>query len=247
MSITAPALQTLAKGDGRLRHCLRADPGHVLISCDFSQVEVRVAAALSRDRNLMAVIASGLKLHNETARLMYGENFTKDQYALAKIATFLTTYGGGAAALVQQTGISEELAAEIISRWHAAYPGIRRYGKRIGQCETVVTGSGRRIPADPRRSYASANYAIQSTARDLLVGAVHALVTRAGLDPSALWLFVHDEVIVQAPTADAERIRDLVRDTMTSTYRGVAISAEAEILGTHWGQLAEPAPAEAAA
>ncbi|SHN48187.1 DNA polymerase [Cryptosporangium aurantiacum] len=244
MSITHPALQTLKKGNG-LRHCFRADPGHVLIGCDFSQVEVRVAAALSRDTNLMTVIASGLKLHNETAKLMFGDPFTEAQYKLAKIATFLTQYGGGAEALASQTGVDDATAAEVIRLWKAAYPGVGAYGKRLGRCDTVVTGSGRRVPGNPARRYANANYAIQSTARDLLVAAVHTLVTREGLDPAALWLFVHDEVIVQAPADQAEKVRDLVHQTMTTAFRGVPIAAEAEIVGTHWGEAGELAPATA--
>ena len=67
MSITNPALQTLKKHDPRLRRCFIADPGHVLISCDFSQVEIRVAAALADDPTLRQVILSGADIHDATA------------------------------------------------------------------------------------------------------------------------------------------------------------------------------------
>ncbi|NED81283.1 DNA polymerase, partial [Streptomyces sp. SID11233] len=121
------------------------------------------------------------------------------------------------------------------------YPDVIRYGKDIANATTVITGSGRRIPADPDRPYANSNYAIQSTSRDLLVAAVHTLCTRHGL-ADALWLFVHDEVIVQVPEDDAERVRDLLEAVMTTAYRGVPIAADAEILGTHWGRLPDPEP-----
>lgn len=240
MSITAPALQTLKKHDPRLRHCFRADPGHVLVACDFSQVEVRVAAALSRDRTLMDVIASGVDLHDATATLMYGPGFTKEQRTVSKRATFGTIYGGGAKALAAQTGVPVRVARGVIQRWQRTYPEVIRFGKDIANATTVITGSGRRIPADPDRPYANSNYAIQSTARDLLVAAVYELATAHGLAGS-LWLFVHDEVIVQVPEQDAERVRDLLTSVMTTSFRGVPIAADAEILGTHWGRLPEQA------
>lgn len=242
MSITAPALQTLKKHDPRLRHCFRADPGNVLITCDFSQVEVRVAAALSRDRTLMDVIASGVDIHDATATLMYGQGFTKEQRTVSKRATFGTIYGGGAKALAAQTGVPVNVARGVIQRWQKTYPEVIRFGKDIANATTVITGSGRRIPSDPQRPYANSNYAIQSTARDLLVAAVYELATTGGLH-DRLWLFVHDEVIVQAPAEQAEQVRRQLEEAMTTTFRGVPIAADAEVLGTHWGRLPENDPA----
>ncbi|MEW1837492.1 DNA polymerase [Nonomuraea angiospora] len=236
MSVTAPALQTLKKHDPRLRHCFRADPGHVLVSCDFSQVEIRVAAALSRDPTLMQVIVSGVDIHDATAQLMYGPGYTKQQRTISKRATFGTIYGGGARALAAQTGVPVATARGVIERWRRTYPRVITYGQDIAQAPVVVTGSGRRIPADPDRPYANGNYAIQSTARDLLVAAVYELATRFDLH-ARLWLFVHDELIVQVPEHLAETTRQLLADAMTTTFRGVPIEADAEILGTHWGCL----------
>ncbi|QXE35890.1 hypothetical protein KQY30_18110 [Streptomyces sp. GMY02] len=246
MSITAPALQTLKKHDPRLRHCFRADPGNVLVACDFSQVEVRVAAALSRDRTLMDVIASGVDIHDATARLMYGPGFTKEQRTVGKRATFGTIYGGGAKALAAQTGVPVNVARGVIQRWQRTYPEVIRYGKDIANATTVITGSGRRIPSDPDRPYANSNYAIQSTARDLLVAAVYQLATAGGLH-DRLWLFVHDELIVNVPEQQAEQVRDQLTAAMTTSFRGVPIAADAEILGTHWGRLPEPEQAPAPA
>jgi DNA polymerase-1 len=235
MSITGPALQTLKKHDPRLRHCFRADPGHVLISCDFAQVEVRVAAALSEDPTLTRVIASGLDIHDATAALMYGDDFTGEQRTLSKRCTFGTLFGGGANALASQTGVTPEVAQQVITRWQAAYPRVIAYTKALSRQDAVTTPSGRRIPADPARGYANGNYMIQSTARDLLLAAVYRFATR---HPAVkLWLFVHDEVIIQAPEADAPQLRQALQQAMTTTFRGVPILAEAEILGTHWGHL----------
>jgi DNA polymerase-1 len=234
MSITGPALQTLKKHDPRLRRCFTADPGHVLISCDFSQVEIRVAAALAKDPTLTQVIVSGADIHDATARLMYGDGFTDEQRTISKRATFGTIYGGGARALADQTGVSEDTARQVIQRWRRTYPRVIGYGRRLADLAEVITASGRRIPADPARPYANANYAVQSTARDLLLAAVYLLVTRYQV--GGLWLFVHDEIIVQAPEHDAERIRGLLQNAMTSTFRGLPIVADAKILGRSWGQ-----------
>jgi DNA polymerase-1 len=138
------------------------------------------------------------------------------------------------------------VARQVVQRWQRTYPEVIRFGKRIADAPVVVTGSGRRIPPDPQRPYANSNYAIQSTARDLLVASVYELVTAHGLH-DRLWLFVHDEVIVQVPEDRAEAVRDLLTAVMTTTFRGVPIAAEAEILGTHWGRLPEPAPSTATA
>ena len=129
----------------------------------------------------------------------------------------------------------------MIQRWRRTYPQVIAYGKRLAALAEVVTASGRRIPADPARPYANANYAVQSTARDLLLAAVYTLVTR--YEVGGLWLFVHDEIIVQAPEPDAERVRGLLERAMTSTFRGLPIMADAKILGPAWGQHDSAAPA----
>ena len=109
---------------------------------------------------------------------MYGDGFTDEQRTISKRATFGTIYGGGARALAAQTGVSEDTARQVIARWRRTYPRVIAYGKRLAALAEVVTASGRRIPADPARPYANANYAVQSTARDLLLAAVYTLVTR---------------------------------------------------------------------
>jgi DNA polymerase-1 len=244
MSITAPALQTLKKHDPRLRRCFLADPGQVLITCDFSQVEIRVAAALADDPTLREVILSGTDIHDATARLMYGPGFTDEQRSISKRATFGTIYGGGARGLASQTGVTEDVARQVVDRWKRTYPRVIAYGKKLESLPVVVTASGRRIPADPLRPYANGNYAVQSAARDLLLAAVYKLVT--GHRVGGLWLFVHDEVIVQAPADSAERVRDLLQDAMTTTFRGLPIKADAKILGPSWGHLEDQPPPGAA-
>lgn len=252
MSVTDPPLQTLRKpsdkdpGSGRLRHCFMADPGHVLISCDFDQVEVRVTAALSRDPRLLGTILAREDVHDTTARALYGPDFSKAQRNIGKRATFGTIYGGGADALASQTGVPVGEAAALIKRWRRAYPKVSLYAKRVARQDPVITATGRRIPADRLRKYANINYAVQSGSRDLLMQAVYNILTRHGL-AHTLWLMVHDEVILHAPEQDAGRVCEIMAREMSFSFRGVPITASPEVLGTHWGKLPEDPPAVAAA
>ena len=250
MSITRPALQTLKKtedeeteeADMRLRACFVADDGHVLISADFKGIEVRVAAALSGEQLLIDAIKAGDDTHSVTASLMFGEEFTsepeespkwKKLRKLGKICTFLTVYGGGVGALVAQTGVSREVAADVIDRFRRAYPKLRQYGYDMQRYDVVTTLSSRRIPADDGRRYANTNYSVQPTARDLLVAAHYRLVTETEYGDSVV-LPIHDEFLLQVPVEKAEHaLSELVR-CMTMEFRGVPIEAEGEIHGKRW-------------
>lgn len=247
MSITGPAMQTLKKpdedvpGTARLRACFRADYSEdpddpfVLVSCDFDQVEFKVGAAHTRDPMLLKVCREGLSIHKVTARFLFGEHYNKTQYRKGKNATFCIFFGGGAKAHSGQAGTSIEESAEIVRNWHALYTGVKPYGKWIAKFSPITTGSGRRIPPDPGRDYASSNFDIQSTSRDLLVGALYRLFTAQPWMAPMLWLLVHDEVVLMCRRSQASRVCELLSEAMNFDYRGVRITATAEVLGTHWG------------
>lgn len=234
MSVVNPALQTLKKSDPELRGCFIAEPGHVLISADFSQIEIRVAAALSGDKALTDPILNGEDTHDSTARHLFGEEFTKDQRQIAKTVNFGSLYGGGAGTLSKQSGIGQDEARSIVTKWKSTYKQVAHMSHVLSGMHVIVNPAGRRIPSDPERGYANLNYLIQSTARDLFVIAVRRIVDRLGAE--YLWMFVHDEVILQVPEADAERVRQAVQDEMTFTFYGVPIDADAEVLGQRWGR-----------
>jgi DNA polymerase-1 len=239
MSVTNPALQTLKKSDPRLRSCFIADEGMALISCDFTNVEIRVAAALAQEPSLIRAIKDGEDIHSNTAALMFGPGFQPEQRALGKMATFLTTYGGGVRALMEQARIPEATAVDVITKFKAAYPKVRDYGYAMGNItDVVVNDAQRHIPVDPNRTYANSNYMIQSLARDLLVEAAYRFVMEKGY-ADALYLLIHDELVVQVPIEQAERAAADLRDAMTTTYRGVPIEADVEVLGARWGHNEE--------
>jgi DNA polymerase I len=235
MSVTHPALQTLKK-KGALRACLLADEGMSLISADFSQVELRVAAALSGDPVLSAPLVAGEDLHSDTARRIFGPDFTDAQRGVAKTINFASLYGGGAKTVAHQTRIPLANAREAVEKWTSTYPVLASMARSMAQRNEVVTPTGRVIPTDPRRPYATLNYVCQSTARDLLVIAVRRLCDQLGLRDSLLVL-VHDEVIVQVPAHGAAQVADSTAEVMATTLYGVPITAEAEVLGERWGNL----------
>jgi len=234
MSVKWPAMQTFKKDDPRLRGCFIAEPGHVLVGADFAAVEVRVAAALAREDRLINAIRAGVKIHDNTARLMFGDGFTDPQRTLSKRATFGTIYGGGAPGLAKQTGVSVEVARDVVRRFRRAYPRITAFGAAMAEQDPVRNAARRRIPADPARTYANSNYAIQSTARDLLVEAVYRLCAVEGWHPH-LWALIHDEIVLQVPADAAQHARRALQQAMTTEFRGVPIEAEAEIIGPRWG------------
>nr|WP_238355937.1 DNA polymerase [Kribbella sandramycini] len=245
MSVSDPPLQQLPSGDWKIRRGIIADEGMTIWSVDYSQVEMKVIAALSGDPNMLRAVASGEDLHTFTAKLVMGPRWatmTDTEKAKArklfKGVGFGKVYGGGAAGLARQTGITYEEAKAATDAYDAAFPGIKAYGRRLqrqaqfGKFE-VVTPFGRHLPLDRDRMYAATNYVVQSTARDLLAKALVDLDNQ-GLSDHLL-LPVHDEILGQAPVADANEFAHEVRRVMESTFQGVAITADAEVYGSNWG------------
>lgn len=240
MSVTNPAVQTLPSGDWMIRRCLQAAPGERMISVDFKAVEMRVLAALADVTRMKEAIAAGADMHDFTARLVFGEGFTKADRKLAKGIGFGKVYGGGADTIHKQTGAPLEDIRRAIVQYDRVYPQIKRkssYWQRVGRLNGMATTTitGRRLPLDARRMYAVVNYQCQSTARDIL-GQSLVRMDQAGLLPY-LRLPIHDEVLAVAPEGEAADIARAIGECMTSTVRGVAIDSDPEIGGRTWGSM----------
>lgn len=238
MSVSRPPLQQLPSGDWQIRRCFIADPGMTMVAADYSQVEMRVLAALSKDRTMIEAIASGTDLHDFTAARVFGPDFTKAQRKIAKAVGFGKVYGGGAAGISRQTGADIDAIREAIRAYDETYPGIREYSQRLQRraengAKEVITPAGRHLPLDRDRLYAATNYVVQSTARDLLAQAIVDLFG-AGLGDYLL-LPVHDEVIAQAPSEDAAEIVAEIGRVMESDFYGVRIKSDVSVYGPSWG------------
>ena len=238
MSVSRPPLQQLPSGDWKVRRSIVADPGHLIISSDYDQIEMRVLAALADVKGIKKAIADGVDLHGFTAELVYGKDYTKFHRKLMKGVGFGKVYGGGATTLSRQTGAPLEAVKHAIAEYDRVFPEIKRYGQRLqrraeyGKKE-VITVSGRHLPLDRDRLYAATNYVVQSTSRDILAQAIVDLFD-AGLGDGLL-LPIHDELLAQAPAEDAEEYAHELGRIMSQTFYGVPLTSAGEVTGRNWG------------
>ena len=236
MSCVRPNLQQLPR-EGGVRACITADPGYLIISADFSGVELRVAAALSGDTQLQQMIADGADLHGLIAAQVWGPEWTKaDRYAIKRLV-FGHIYGGGVAACARGAGVSETIAASAIDVLASFTPGLAQWSQQLRNMAragavSMPTEHGRVIHLVRDYPHKAPNYAIQGTARELLVDALE----RWEQTPWAggVVLPVHDEVLALVPAEQADAATaELVR-CMTSALHGVAIVAQASTPSFAW-------------
>jgi DNA polymerase-1 len=218
--------------DGRrIREAFIAPPGRVLVSADYSQIELRIMAHLSGDPALLQAFHEGADIHRATAAEIFGvalAEVTAEQRRYIKAVNFGLIYGMGAFGLATQLGIERGAAQQFIDRYFARYPGVAAYMQRTrelareqGYVETVF---GRRLylqdinaGGGPRRAAAeraAINAPMQGTAADLIklaMIAVQGHVEREGL-AARLILQVHDELVLEVPDGEvADLLRDLPR------------------------------------
>ena len=233
MSVSNPPLQQLPASDAMIRRMFVADPGMAICAVDYSQIELRVLAALSGEESMIAAIADGVDLHTNAAVSMGVSR------KVAKMANFLTVYGGGAGQLSKAAGISMGEATAALGAFGRAFPAVAKYGDRLQfgakyGADPVVTASGRRLMLDRGRLYSATNYVVQSSARDVLAEAM-LMVDEDRVLSGCLLMPVHDELIFQAPIDEAEAWVDRMVDLMECDFKGVHLAAEGEIYGASWG------------
>lgn len=247
MASKSPNLQNVPEP---VKPCLVADPGMVLISADFSSVEMRVAAAVTRDPELTRMYVEPLPAdateRQERERDPYwliawqvwGEDATPDDRKLAKIITLGSMYGGGVETLAAQSDIAPDLAADILAGYRKRFPQLKRWFDQTMK-SNITSGrpfwtlpSGRFQSIDPTRAWAGFNLIIQGLARDLLLGAVFRL-EEAGFGEHML-VPVHDEILFQLPADQADTACERIKTAMETTFNGVPITVEVKVLGPEW-------------
>jgi DNA polymerase-1 len=201
---------------------------------------MRVLAALANETTMKRAISEGRDLHDFTAELIWGPNFTKRHRKMGKGVGFGKVYGGGATTLSRQTGAPLAEVKTAIAAYDRVYPGVKRYSQKLqrearGDGYIVWTPVGRRLPLDRDRVYAATNYAVQSTARDVLCQAVLDMDDK-GLTEYLL-LLIHDEALGCAPAADVAEIAKEVGDAMAMDFFGVPLDTDPEVGGRSWGSL----------
>ncbi|MGW1867920.1 DNA polymerase [Streptomyces mauvecolor] len=225
--------QTLPAGDSYVRHCFLAEPGHVTVSSDYGNMELRVLAAFSGDPTMLDAFHRDLDLHQITADAAGVER------KAGKGVNFTVVFGGGWKAVVEQYGVSEVEAKRAVKAFWETYPGVKRLAERL-QREArrtgyIYTGTGRRIPVDPARIYAALNYFIQSTSRDITARALIEL-DRHGYT-EFVRLPIHDELIFSFPRERAAELAEKTARIMEMTVRGLLVPVDAEIGEQSWGSV----------
>jgi DNA polymerase I len=251
MSCTDPNIQNLPRDDKIVRGCFIPRPGCVLISCDFSQVEMRIAAALSNDPGLIAAFAEadsgGRDFYSAIAGELFGGDVLKSdpRRQAVKSMSYASLYGAGLAKQALTAGVTVEQLRPIRDAFDARFPGLSRLPRLI-QAEVafhagedpegrpmVRTSLGRPLPGDPQRVYALLNYKVQSEAAEALKRAIVS-VASAGLSQYAL-APIHDEVLFEVPEKEAPEIRaEIVKAMTDNDYYAVPITAEAKIMPVRW-------------
>ncbi len=209
----------------KIRKCFIADAGHVLISADYSQIELRLLAHIGDIPQLKQAFADGLDIHAMTASEMFGvpiEGMPADTRRRAKAINFGIVYGISAFGLANQLSIPREEAGAYIKTYFERFPGIRTYMDRMQQqvrstgFVTTIFGRKVHIPAAKGRSPAERAFADRAAINAPIQGAAADVMRRAMIRmPEALraegltarmLLQVHDELVFEAPEAEAEAV-----------------------------------------
>ncbi len=238
-----------------IRKAFIASPGSVIVSADYSQIELRIMAHISQDASLLDAFAKGLDIHKATAADIFSlpiSEITSEQRRYTKAVNFGLIYGMGAFGLASQLGIERGAAQQFIDKYFARYPGVAEYMQQTrelaranGYVETVF---GRRLTLTdinggngPRRAgaeRAAINAPMQGTAADLIklaMIAVDAWLSESKLQ-SKLVMQVHDELVLEVPQDELEIVKKMLPERMTGVAQ-LRVPLVAEVgVGANWDE-----------
>jgi DNA polymerase-1 len=245
MACKAPNLQNLPR-DKRYRRCFVAPPGRVLVKADYSQIELRIAAKITKDAAMLAAYRDGVDLHTLTAQRVLGiSEVTPEQRQLAKAINFGLLYGMGARGFRQyakgQYGLdlTEEQAGRYRDAFFKAYPGLKRWHRSTpnNSIETRTLAGRRR--ANVQRFTEKLNFPVQGTGADGLKAALALLWERREQIPTAFpVLVVHDEIVIECDEDQAGAAGDWLKaamiDGMEPLIAPVSVGVDVKV-GRTWG------------
>ena len=239
----------------RVRRAFTAPQGSVIVSADYSQIELRIMAHLSGDKTLIAAFQNGEDVHRRTAAEVFGiapENVSSEQRRYAKTINFGLIYGMGQYGLAKSLGIDNISAKNFIDRYFARYPGVAEYMQRTKEQAAaqgfVETLFGRRLYLpDIRNKNANAragaeraaiNAPMQGTASDLIKRAMIDVSRWLASDDlkSKLIMQVHDELVLEVPEAELDLVKEKLPQIMAKVDEGMLkVPLVAEVgVGMNW-------------
>ncbi len=239
-----------------IRAAFTAEPGHVLLAADYSQIELRLLAHFSKDELLVEAYRRGDDIHTLTASQVFGVPplmVTSDHRRQAKVVNFGIVYGLSAFGLSQQLGIDPKEAQQFIDAYFEKYSGVRKFRDetleqvRHDQYVKTLFGRIRPIPDINSKNFnlrgfaerTAVNTPLQGTAADLIKIAmirIDAAITERKLK-SRMTLQVHDELVFEVPEAEIDTMRTLVREQMEKAHP-LTVPLLVEIgVGKNWRDL----------
>jgi DNA polymerase-1 len=241
----------------RVRNGFIAEKGNVLLSVDYSQIELRIVAHMAQDAGMLAAFRAGQDIHATTAAAIYNillEQVTKDQRRHAKAINFGLIYGMSAFGLTRSTELTLAEAEDFVAEYFREFPGIKKYLDGIrriateqGYVETLL-GRRRYFPAlkgqmnrnlRNREEREAINAPIQGTAADIMKIAMLNIppALKSAKINAQMLLQVHDELVLECPRDELEKTIHLVKEVMGSAYRlDIPLETEARA-GQNWGEM----------
>ena len=241
LSSSNPNLQNIPvrtrRGQMIRRAFVPSDSGHVLMSADYSQIELRIIASLAGEDAMIEAFAHGQDIHRSTAARVFGvplEEVTKEQRSHAKSVNFGIIYGVSAHGLSRQTGLPRSESAAIIDSYYKTYPKLRDYieslkefAREHGYVETIM-GRRRYLPDINSRNANVRGAAERNAVNAPIQGSAADIIKRAMIDVFAelssgkyaakLLLQVHDELVLDVPKAEIEAVGAMVRQKMEGAW-----------------------------
>ncbi len=217
-----------------IRRAFIADPGHLLISADYSQIELRVLAHLADEDALISAFQEGEDIHDRTALKVFGPDSGLDPHELrrrAKIVNYALLYGKTAFTLAKDINVTPQAAQEFIDAYFAGFPRVRAYidrtldEARTSGAVTTLYGRRRLVPDLTSKNMqirqsaerAAVNMPIQGTAADILKRAmIDVDAALRSIPDSRMILTVHDELLFEVAADRAQDVAELVREKMQS-------------------------------
>jgi len=241
----------------RIRRAFKAGrPDHVMVSADYSQIELRIAAHLSGDPVLLGAFAAGQDIHAATAAAVFKipiESVDPNQRRLAKVANFGSIYGQGEYGLSQQLGITGDVAREFLAKYWSTYSRLKEYldevRRKAREEGLVVSATGRRRAIPDLRSpnfqlrgaaeRMAINFPMQSLAADIIKIAMVRLQREIEADQieGRMLLQVHDELLFEVPEGEVDQFAEKVPRLMTGAYElETGIEVEMKV-GPNWADM----------